>query len=106
MDHEALLFGGATRPGRRTGEARRGHLDLIGAGSRGVDEGLDMNVHAFWLSPTSLQLAPKGASEFGRAVRGKVAASPGEGIGEIGDPDCFISLTHVIRSLPELGMVS
>ncbi len=29
MEQQALLFGGTARPDRRTGEARRGHLDLL-----------------------------------------------------------------------------
>ena len=102
MDHQALLFGGAARPGQRPGEARRAASGLVGASARGVDEGLDVNVHGFRLNPTSLNLT---------ATRSRVALPNLEKRGrergrprqqrrwsEIGVPDCFISITQIIQS--------
>lgn len=105
MDHQALLLGGRARSGHHTGEARRAPFELVGTDATGVDEGLDINVHAFGLSPTSLQLVPKGTSEFAAVDPWEVAASHEEGIGEIGDPDCFIFLHKTIPSLHDLGVM-
>ena len=44
--------------GSQPGKACRVEVELIGAGAGSADEGLDVNVHGFALSPTSLNLAP------------------------------------------------
>jgi|GEM_PF-4108964 len=105
MDHQVPEFGVGDRPGRWPSEARRAAFGPVGAGAGSVDEGLDINVHGFGVSPTSLQLAPMGTSESGEAGGGELAASPEEGIGEIGVPDCFIFLHKIIPSLYELGVM-
>ena len=95
MDHKALLFGGAARPGQRPGEARRAAFGLVGASARGGDEALDVNVHGFWLSPISLHLTPtrsRGAVP-NLEMRGQERCRPRQGRrwSEIGVPDCSIS---------------
>jgi len=80
MDHQALLFGGAARPGQRPGEARRAAFGLVGASARGVDEGRDVNVHGFGLGPISLNLAPKGRFRIWRSGdRSAAGLGSGEG---------------------------
>ena len=63
MDHQALLFGVAAGPGSQPRRACRVEVDLIGAGVGSADEGLDVNVHGFGLSPTSLHLTPARSTE-------------------------------------------
>ena len=108
MDHQALLFGGAARPGQRPGEARRAAFGLVGASARGVDEGRDVNVHGFGLTPISLHLAPtgsRGALPY-LEKRGRERGRPRQGRNwsEIGVPDCFISVTQIIQSSYELSV--
>ena len=91
MDQQALLFGPFVRPGFQPGEACRVEFDLIGAGAGGVDEGLDINVHAFALGQIPLQLAPKSPFRIWQSGDG---AAAGLARSEIGVPDCFIFLTQ------------
>ena len=109
MDEQALLLGVAAGPGSRPGKACRVEVDLIGAGVGSADEGLDVNVHGFWLSPISLNLAPtrfRGALPY-LEERGQERGRPrtGRGWSEIGVPDCFISVTQIIQSSHELGVM-
>ena len=108
MDEQALLLGVAAGPGSRPGKACRVEVDLIGAGVGSADEGLDVNVHGFWLSPISLNLAPtrfRGALPY-LEERGQERGRPRRGrrLTEIGVPDCFISVTQIIQSSHELGV--
>ena len=109
MDEQALLLGVAAGPGSRPGKACRVEVDLIGAGVGSADEGLDVNVHGFGLSPISLNLAPtrfRGALPY-LEERGQERGRPRRGrrLTEIGGPDCFISVTQIIQSSHELGVM-
>lgn len=105
MDQKALQFGIGDQDRRPSGRDTPGGIGLVGGGAADVDEGLDINVHAFGLSPTFLQLAPMGTSESGGGGSRRVRGLTWGGIGEIGDPDCLIFLHKIIRSLRELGLV-
>ena len=101
MDERALPFGVAAGPGSRPGKACRVEVDLIGAGVGSADEGLDVNVHGFGLSPISLHLAPtgsRGALPY-LEKRGRERGRPRQQRrwSEIGVPDCFISVTQIIQ---------
>ena len=81
--------------GSQPGKACRVEVDAIGAGVGSADEGLDVNVHAFGLSPISLNLTPtrsRGALP-NLEERGEERGRPPKGRRwtEIGVPDCFIS---------------
>ena len=102
MDERALPFGVAAGPGSRPGKACRVEVDLIGAGVGSADEGPDVNVHGFGLSPISLNLTPtrsRGALP-NLEERGEERGRPrqGRGLTQIGVPDCFISITQIIQS--------
>lgn len=109
MDHQALLFGGAARPSQRPGEVHRAAFGLVGAGLGCGDEGLDVNVRSFGLSPISLDLAPtrsRAALPY-LEKRGQERGRPRQRRrwSEIGVPDCFISVTQIIQSSHELGVM-
>jgi len=102
MDERALLFGVAAGPGCRSRKVCRVEVDLIGAGVGSADEGMDVNVHSFRLSPISLNLAPtrsRGALP-NLEERGQERGRPRQQRrwSEIGVPDCFISVTQIIQS--------
>ena len=108
MDERALPFGVAAGPGSRPGKACRVEVDLIGAGVGSADEGPDVNVHGFGLTPISLHLAPtgsRGALPY-LEKRGRERGRPRQGRNwsEIGVPDCFISVTQIIQSSHELSV--
>lgn len=69
---------------------------------RSADEGMDVNVHGFGLSPISLNLTPtrlSGALPYLEERDGS-GGRPREirRWTEIGVPDCFISVTQIIQS--------
>jgi hypothetical protein len=81
MDHQALLFGGAARPGQRPGEARRAAFGLVGASGQGAWTNAWTSMStvsgSVQFHSTLLQLGSEGRSRFWKSGDGGAAGLAG-----------------------------